>query len=452
MLIRHLLTAALLLTALPWRLPAEEAPGLTLREVQAFALEHAPGLARQRLSYDNFLEAVEIARAKFDPTFTARQEWRDSTGTWRSEAGVRQTLPGDLNITGTLAYQEAPDGNDLTTAALRLSKVLLGGGSIRESFLGLDRARIQEARELNRLSLEQRRLLLTVTRQFFEVVRSEQTLQLRQLQLERARVNLEHALVREDPLDIATARLRIPESELEVERAERAITLGLLTLKNEIGFPLDQPLLLATEVPFDVRPLNAAQEAIDIGRALENHEQVLNARLDTRLAQKEFQVARTQRLPQVRAELSVQNREERLISDSETDTRGEIIVTWPWLDRRDRAQFRQRENDLRSAEIALQQVENDRRRDITSLASRVREAEITVRLQDERVAVLEQQLRLFQDRWENGEIGILEYVRSQNTLEDARVQALTQRLRYLELLAEYDFSVGPAIPPSEATP
>ena len=97
-------------------------------------------------------------------------------------------------------------------------------------------------------------------------------------------------------------------------------------------------------------------------------------------------------------------------------------------------------------------MENDRRRDITSLASRVREAEITVRLQDERVAVLEQQLRLFQDRWENGEIGILEYVRSQNTLEDARVQALTQRLRYLELLAEYDFSVGPAIPPSEATP
>jgi len=89
-------------------------------------------------------------------------------------------------------------------------------------------------------------------------------------------------------------------------------------------------------------------------------------------------------------------------------------------------------------------VENDRRRDITSLASRVREAEITVRLQDERVAVLEQQLRLFQDRWENGEIGILEYVRSQNTLEDARVQALTQRLRYLELLAEYDFAVGPA--------
>ena len=89
-------------------------------------------------------------------------------------------------------------------------------------------------------------------------------------------------------------------------------------------------------------------------------------------------------------------------------------------------------------------MENDRRRDITSLASRVREAEITVRLQDERVAVLEQQLRLFQDRWENGEIGILEYVRSQNTLEDARVQALTQRLRYLELLAEYDFAVGPA--------
>jgi len=218
---------------------AREADLWSLERVQAYALEHAPGLARQRIACRNQQQSVEIARAKFDPVFSARREWQDSSDVERTGGGVSQTLPWDLNVNGTVTLQENTGGDDITTYAVQLSKVLLGGGGLRESLLPLDSARIQEARELNRLSLEQRRLMLTVTRQFFEVVRSQQTLRLRQLQLERARVNLEHALVREDPLDIATARLRIPESELDVLAAERAIQIGLLTLKNEIGFPLD---------------------------------------------------------------------------------------------------------------------------------------------------------------------------------------------------------------------
>ena len=46
------------------------------------------------------------------------------------------------------------------------------------------------------------------------------------------------------------------------------------------------------------------------------------------------------------------------------------------------------------------------------------------------------------DRWENGEIDILEYIRSQNGLEDSRVQLINLKTSYMELLAEYLFEVG----------
>ena len=49
---------------------------------------------------------------------------------------------------------------------------------------------------------------------------------------------------------------------------------------------------------------------------------------------------------------------------------------------------------------------------------------------------------LYQDRWENGEIGILEYVRSQNELENAGTQLILQKTSHMELLAQYTFAVG----------
>lgn len=411
----------------------------SLEDVQVYALEHAPALERQRLGYQNLIEAVTIARTKFDPVFTARQEWRDDGDAGRTVGSVRQTLPADLQLTATASVQDQNDRGDLTRYAVQLSKTLLGGGTLLEGRLPIERAMIQEAREFNRLSLEQRRIRFSVTRQFFDIIRSQQTLRLREMQLERAKLNLEHALVREDPLDIATARLRIPESELDVAAARRQISSGLLNLKTEIGFPLSEELHLEPEVGFRFEEL-ALEE--DVAYALENHEQILNSQLELELLDKELRVARTRRFPEVTAQVSYTASEYSGEDDRDTETRGEVVVSWPWLNRRDRAEARRKRNELESARIGYTLTRNERRRDIEVLHSRVLEAERSVGLQEERVEVLEQQLRLFQDRWENGEIGILEYIRSQNTFEDAQVQRVTQQLRYLELLAEYRFSVG----------
>jgi outer membrane protein TolC len=410
----------------------------SLPDIQDYALTHAPGLARQRLAYENLIEAVTIARTTFDPVFSARQEWQEGGDAGRTAATVTQTLPADFDLSATASRQDQ-DGGDLTRYAVQLSKTLLGGGTLLESLLPVKRANLNEAREFNRLSLEQRRVRFSVTRQFFSVIRSQQTLRLREMQLERAKLNLEHALVREDPLDIATARLRIPESELDVVAARREITSGLLSLKTEIGYPLDAELRLDPDVNFNTVSLDLPG---DLTYALANHETLLNNELDLELLRLEQRVARSKRFPELSAQVNVAAEDRPGGEETETETRGELVVTWPFLDRRDRAEARQKANEVASAEIGFALARDERRRDIEVLHSRVLEAERSVTLQEERVEVLEQQLRLFQDRWENGEIGILEYIRSQNNLEDAQVQRITQQLRYLELVEEYRFNVG----------
>jgi outer membrane protein TolC len=420
----------------PVAFAAEQIAPMSLDVCQDFALEFSPSLGKQRLNYSNLVESVAIAKSIYDPVLRVSRTWENEDDPKRTVASIRQQLPAQLQTTIT-ARQEERNGEEFTNYALNLSKTLLGGGSLLEGRLPLERAWIQRAKEANGLSLEQRRLYLDVTRTYYSIVRNKLTLHLRQLQLQRAERNLEHAEVKEDPLDIATAKLRIPESELDVIRARRAIANGLLDLSLTIGMPVGQPMSVDTQLVYQVRAINLKQ---DLANALENHETILNARLDLELDHMEAKVARTRRLPELRAEVSMQ--EDDLSSSDSRDVRADLVLEWPWMDRRDRAEYRQREYDLQRSELSLFEAQQSVEQQIKSQAARVIETERSVVLQGQRVTVLEQQFRLYQDRWENGEINILEYIRSQNDLENARVQWITEQTQYLELRAEYDFNIG----------
>lgn len=438
-MLKSLFTACFIFAICSPLLPAAEeetiAP-MTLEACQAFAQTFSPSLARQRLTYSNLVESVTIAHTLYEPVVQLRRAWADEEDPKRTSGSIRQELPAQL-ITTLTARQEEQNGDRFTHYALNLSKTLLGGGSLLEGRLPLERAWIRKAQEANLLSLEERLLQLNVTRDYYAVLRNQITLHLRELQLESAKRNLEHAQIKEDPLDIATAKLRIPESELDVIRARRAIANGRLALSQRIGMPVAQPVSIDTQLVFNVRAIQLDQ---DLVTAMEDHETILNARLDLELNHMEAKVARTRNWPELRAEVTFE--ETDTPTKNESDTRAEIVLELPWLDRKDRAETRQREFELQRSELALFEAQQTVEQQIKSVAARVMEAERAVVLQTQRVAVLEQQFRLYQDRWENGEINILEYIRSQNDLENARVQLVTEQTQYLELRAEYDFSIG----------
>jgi outer membrane protein TolC len=415
---------------------AEELEPLNLSQLQSIAYEFSPDLARQRLSFSNIVESVTIARTKYDPSFTVRRSWEENNDPERTTGSISQTLPADLDLRFT-ARNQLQGGEEVTDFSVNLSKTILGGGTFLESRLPLEQAWMNQAQEANRLSLQVRELRLTVARRYYAVVRNLLTLRLRQLQLERARRNLEHAIAKEDPLDIATAELRIPESELDVNTTERLIRSSTLDLAETIGLPVTQPLNVSTNLVYEVRPFSKEQDML---YALEHHETILNARLQLELDEMEAKVARTQNWPELRVEATYSEEDGR--NETTSNTRGDVVLEWDWLDRTDRAQRRQRINDVERSKLALFEAEQTVTKTIENTAAQLQESELAVELRRERVKVLERQLILYQDRWENGEINILEYVRSQNDFENAKVQLVTQQASYMELRAEYDFLIG----------
>ncbi|MBQ9445335.1 MAG: TolC family protein, partial [Victivallales bacterium] len=56
--------------------------------------------------------------------------------------------------------------------------------------------------------------------------------------------------------------------------------------------------------------------------------------------------------------------------------------------------------------------------------------------------LINRQVELYRDTWENGEIDILELVRTQTDLENSYVDLSDSKINYLELLANYMFLIG----------
>ena len=65
-----------------------------------------------------------------------------------------------------------------------------------------------------------------------------------------------------------------------------------------------------------------------------------------------------------------------------------------------------------------------------------------VELQEERVKFSARRAELYGDRWQNGDIDILEYVRSQNDLQDSKIQVINYKTAYMDLLDQYNFETA----------
>lgn len=211
---------------------------LDLNGCLAYALNNALDLAQQRLSLDNSTLATLIARQKYMPSVAA-QMTRSENGEDRTSgsATLKQTLPWDLDISAGASRSDLSD-SESASYTIALSKRILGGGTLAESNLEIDRSLIDEVVAANRLAVFERELARKVTRQFFQIHRARQTLAIRERRLEASKVNVENALAREDPLDIANAQLEVPVSEAALMRTQREIANALDSMKQLIGAPL----------------------------------------------------------------------------------------------------------------------------------------------------------------------------------------------------------------------
>lgn len=436
--LRLLAAAGLLLSAAHSRGQSDTAPAVhDLAACIRYAQEHNPALAKRRIDYDTQRLTTLAERARFDIHLDAAGSRALESGADNGSLTLSREFLSGFDLSATMRSMDTGDG-DLGSFSAILSKQILGSGSALETRNPVDRSLVDETIRLNDLNKESRQVGLAVRREFYQVVRNLQTARIQNLRLERAKQNLEHARVRdENPLDIVRAEVEVPANEVQVLSASRQIDSALDRLKVTMGLLPQDNLALDVDFAFALAVIDV--EA-DVAHAWELHEDFLNNDLERVKLEWDVRIARQQLWPDVDVFTRYDRAsEERYRLDGDDDVTVGLAVHWEIGRRGDRARARIAANQIdRNAEdrYILQQEKAATLRD---LGRRIAESALSIQLQEERVQLNERLVELYRDRWENGEIEILEFIRSQNDLEDSRVQLINQKTQYLDLAAEYAF-------------
>ncbi len=409
---------------------------MTIDNCVAYAHEHSPALTRLWVTHDNQKLSTMIERAAFDTGLSAAfsQDVDSEDGT--AAATLSKQIPGDINV--ALGASLSFDDTDSESYSVTLSKIILGGGSFRASRLGINNSILDETVNLNIANRYKRELVYRVKEIYYRIIRDIQALKIREMKLARSKKNLEHAVARELPLDIATAQIEVPENESAVLEAKRAIDSSYDDLKNLIGMDIAKSVEIDPGFAFKRQTVDAAA---GIKHCFENDELVINARLAQRKAENEADARRVEVLPEV-ALSGTARRDDDPSETEETEYLAGVSLSWDlWL-RSERASYRRATNAVRIKELELRELQLATTKQIRDLARRIDESSSQINIQDKRVELGLRLAEIYRDKWENGEIDILEYVRSQNDLENNKIRLLNLKSSYMELLAEYEFVVA----------
>lgn len=412
----------------------------SLVDCEAFAAVHSLGLWRQQLNADDSRHRKWIAWETFLAPRVSAQGSRsrllapvvETAPVNAGSLSVAHTLPLGITVSGTAAGTDQGVVDSATWSA-EVSKKLLGSGSWLGSLAGVWNSELGIEIAANTLTAFSRNLVRDVRQRYHNVIRTRQTLVSHRLRLEQARRNLQLAMAREEPLDIATAQVEVPQAEAAVLRGERAVLTALDQLKETIGMPLEASLTTADDLPF--APVIIDMSA-DLAWCLEHQEEVLNQRLKIRTLRHELTRLIEDEWPDVTLAL----RRSRPISEGlegEEEERITIRAEWALGGIAERSRVAMQRNAILDARIELQQIRISLQRDVTDLARRLNEAQRQVEIGQARLTLARTRARLYQDRWDNGEIDIIEYIRSQNEVEDGRVNLIDEQMSYLDLLASY---------------
>lgn len=407
-----------------------------------YAVLNAPAVREQRLQVDVAQLAVTIERARFRPQFSGdlQRSLDDDTTQWNGS--VDQELPAGFDLSLRGAVDDLDDANADTVYSVRLSKKLLGGGSWEATFEALNDSVIDAIIADNQFALERRQVEVRVRRAYYDLLSRRQTLAIQRSQLAAAENNLALTRERDDLLDIANAEIQVNQARSAVVRAEQAVDNAADGLKSTMGYPIPRPIRIVQQVDFALADI---EPDADIAWSLANNEEFLNLALREQKQTRDISVSSEKRWPDV----SIDGTYRRQVDDerfgwAETDedvTIG-LSLDWEWMSMSDRARHQQALIRGQLLEVERFRRTQDKIQALRDLQRRLQQLRMQVELAEQEVELQERRTALYRDRYENGEIGILEFIRNQDALDRSRVDLVSQQASYLTTLAEYRFQVG----------
>lgn len=412
----------------------------TLEQCIETALENSPTLKRQKISFEQSQITHQISRTVYDLQLSldGDTELGENDADWR--AGFSQSFPRDIEIDGRVTRTYG--NNSSVSYALTLSKKLLGGGSKLESMEAIDDNMLSTLKSAQDLDDQTRQIIRNVIQAYYRIVRQSYTRDIQAKRLDAAIKTLEHAKVREEPIDIANAQVEVPDREIALDRAERELNSGIDNLKLTMG--LDQDIELKLNTSFEYQERSIDTEVYE--KAEENRASIIKLHLDIERQKQKIKIAKERILPDLNLDFSVSDTRDAQGGSyrfsSPIDNRLGLSLDWPLMSRSDRLKAKREEFDMKNFEVQLFQSRQDLKKKLRDLIAEIKETARSIQLQEQALAASELRLNLFKDRWENGEISILEYIRSQNTYRNRQVQIIQQKTEYMSLLAEYDYLVG----------
>jgi outer membrane protein TolC len=422
--------------------PAHETNGtMSLTQCVAYAEANSRELKERLLALDRQILSTYISRGQYRTSLVMSGYWRDASEDGGSSVELTRGIPWGMDVGASYRNRFEDDGEDTATLALTLSKVVLGGGSRAESMLEIDNNLLEELVQGNLVHRKRRELAYRVRSAYYNVIRSRQTLIVRERRLERSERNLEVTREREDPLDIANAELEVPDAEANVLRAEREIASALDALKLILGMEVSADVDVGDEVRFAPQAIDLAT---DLAYCYAHHEELLNAELDRHQLVNTLDVQRKRTWPRVTVGASYQERTESGSgsADSEEEVAATAALAWELGSRTEQAKTQRGEVDMISLETQNLTLHESRTARVRDLARRLEETLQSVHHRERSLEVSGRRVKLYEDRWENGEIDILEFQRSQTNYEDSRIDLINLKTTYMEQLAEYTYEVG----------
>ena len=428
----------------PVREPASE---MSLDDCIVYALVNSNDARQATLTLQERGYAIAIREADFHPELHLDYHYDIEGEEQRLQARVAQEFPGEwkLSINGTGSNDQSDDPNDPESLSynVTLSKQLLGGGSVRASRQQVFDARINEAIARNDVARVRRRIKRDIEKAYYAVVREQRTLRIQERKVAGAERNLLLARERDRIIDMTNAEVQLSEARDGVLAARSAIAGALDRLKRSMGMPVARELAIVEAIDFSYQHDHIDADA-DLQHALTHHEDFLNLLLRRQRVRNNVAISGEQRWPDLNVSASLAQAAEGEDYRLEDDYQTGLGVDLTWQLGRSADQNRWLQARAQDARLGLDLVDlrEEKHRQIRDLLRNLDEAVARIRLAEERLQARERLVALYQDRYDNGEIDILELVRAQDDFESAKVTLLRARITYLEVLADYRFTVG----------
>lgn len=436
---------------------------LTLNDVIILGLENNREIKNQYLERIVQRQDLIVAEDKFNPNFTPSLSinWSDitqgnstvMTNGLRLSAGVVIKIPtgGELNM-GWVGQrqQENNSGSERDVLrqnlALTFKQPLLRGAGQRVNRADIEIARITET--INLLDLKS-----TLIDKITEIIISYRSVLQAQEQVKIAFQSLENAKKEVENTQVFIDAGRKPRADLitvEAQVADREI--ALLSSQNNLKqrrldflelLDIDEDVNIIASENLEIQPLT-----LDIDRirqsSLEHQPIYLQARLNLERAKTQLIMAENNRRWNIDVETSVRHEPAPEITENRTDLRAGLTFSKALGDRSIERDFQRSKVDISKAENDLKETMQNVNTEVTKNLQDIELNFKQVELSRRRTQLAQQQLFNQVEKIKLGVDGatLLDLVRFQSDLDDAKNNELNAKIDYLNALTNLEKSLG----------